>query len=160
MISVGIDPGKDGFVAALFPTDEIIFEPCPTITNGTRKEFDERAMADLIAVVSTYKKVKVFLEKAQPMPRKLRGSMSAFSSGLCYGLWLGMLASQAVPYEVVSAKRWQRVMLADIPGSDTKARAVIACKRLFPTDNIKSWKKSDHNRADALLIAEWGRRES
>jgi len=159
MITVGIDPGKTGFVAVILENGSVNLFPCPTIMNGTKREYDERSMAKIIKPFEIGTTSKVFIEKAQAMRKKgvKQGVVSVFSFGMGYGLWLGILASHNVSYQTVSPKRWQGIMLADIPGKDTKARAVIAAKRLFP--QCSDWERKDHNRADALLIAEWGRRQ-
>jgi hypothetical protein len=53
-------------------------------------------------------------------------------------------------------------MLAGTPGEDTKQRSVIAAQRLFPNVSLlptPRCKKPSDGIADALLIAEWGRRK-
>jgi hypothetical protein len=75
-----------------------------------------------------------------------------------------------IPYTKVQAKKWQGVMFEGIPKVfkegkklDTKAMALIAAKRLFPTvkltDPDSKRAKVPHNGiVDALLIAEYARR--
>jgi hypothetical protein len=46
-------------------------------------------------------------------------------------------------------------MLRDVEGKDTKQRSLIQAKRLFPTTKIGK----NHGISDALLIAEYGRRQ-
>ena len=47
-------------------------------------------------------------------------------------------------------------MLADVEGTDTKGRAILAASRLWPEMDFS--RKKDHNRASALLMGEYGRR--
>jgi hypothetical protein len=150
---VGIDPGKSGCVAFLEGQD-VVLHSCPIILNGKKREYDERAMASIIKNAAWTGTKMIFMEKVHAMPGQ--GVTSMFSFGQGFGIWLGILSCFDIPYELVSPQRWKRDMMADIPGEDNKAKSIIAAKILFPQANIK-WKK-DHNLAEALLIAEWGRR--
>jgi len=153
---IGIDPGKSGAVA--FLNDRLIdVVSCPIIPGKkSRKEYDERGMADVFIQRLDFdpkNETRAFMEKAQAMPKQ--GVSSMFNYGTGYGIWIGILAALGIPYELVTPRRWKKDMLADLPGDDQKARSVIAANRLFPHCR---YKKKDHNKAEALLIAEWGRR--
>jgi crossover junction endodeoxyribonuclease RuvC len=155
MLSIaGIDPGKSGAIAVIDHNGLMVVD-CPTIIVNDKKQFDERGMARLFKGIISEKNVMVFMELVHAMPGQ--GVVSMFSFGQGYGIWLGILACCDVSYELVTPQTWKRHMLCGISGKDNKAKSVIAAKRLFP--ECGQWKKKDHNRADALLIAEWGRRK-
>jgi len=73
--------------------------------------------------------------------------------------WL--LEALEIPYQLVSARTWQKSMLAGTSGADTKQRSILAAGRLFPGVNLKRSaraRKADDGIADALLLAEYARR--
>lgn len=169
-VTVGIDPGKGGALVAL--TDQgaqppfIIRNVMPVI--GTKRpEYD---LVELLAVLTGYQELtgeggslSVYVERQQPMPAAMGGGAANYGRGYALGILEGLMVALGLRYEVVSPRRWQRDMLADIPGDDTKARAEIAARRLFPRADLtrsERARKADKGIVDALLIAEWGRRRS
>ena len=159
MIAIGIDPGKSGSVAAVEDGKILGVMDCPTIRpkNG-KSQYDERAMYQMLFCHGLYlgSADKIILEKVHAMPGQGVVSMFEFGKGL--GIWLGILATQKIPYELITPQRWKKEMLRDIPGTDQKARSVIAAKRLYP--DLELPRKKDHNKADAVLIATWGLRHA
>ena len=164
-VVVGIDNGTTGALAVLVVCSErtsVDVFPTPTIATKSgkcrRTVLDKAGMRELL--YSCGSDAHVFIEHAQNMPKQ--GASSAFNYGTGYGLWRGICVGLNLQYTKVSPRVWQRVMLQGTPGSDTKARSIIRVKELFrgvsllPTD--RSRKDSD-GMADALLIAEYGRRE-
>lgn len=156
-IIIGIDPGVGGAVAAMYGHGALIrVDDTPalwaTVGRSKRRVYDITAMCTLISRhAGDGVLINVFLEQQQAMPKQ--GVTSMFSTGYGYGLWAGILAGLGVPHTVVAPRRWQTVMLAG-PGSP-KVRSLVTAARLFPRCVIP---KSRHGRADALLIAEYGRR--
>ena len=91
---------------------------------------------------------KAYLEKVGAMPRQ--GVSSTFKFGTSYGFCLGLLTSLLVPFEEVTPAKWQQVMKCRSGGDKKITKA--AAQRLFPRMKVT------HKNADALLIAEYGRR--
>ena len=157
MIFVGIDPGKDGVVAVDWGGGKIIVNICPTIkAKKTKRDYLPSEMAKLIPNNADF----VVLEKSQPMPGQ--GVTSMFSIGQGFGLWEGILAAKGIKYIIVHPKTWQKEILRDVPGDNTKARAIIQAKRLFTDVPLKSERarKDNPNIADALMMMEYGKREA
>jgi len=152
--TLGIDPGKTGALAMITPHGHMAADT-PTITMNGKKIIDERRMVEVFRSIVAKKPIFVFLEMVHAMPKQ--GVVSMFTFGKSFGIWLGILASHDVPYELVTPQKWKAQMLAGVEGTDNKAKSVIVAKRLFPENS--GWKKKDHNKAEALLIAEWGRRK-
>ena len=127
----------------------------PTFSDGRKSAFDLPGMVDVIRdVASSTDELLVAIEKVGAMPRD--GRVGAFSFGRGYGIWLGILATMAIPYTEVTPQRWQSRMLAGLPrGPQTKTSAVQRSKSLFPSLPIKV--KADWGMADAALIAEFAR---
>ena len=94
---------------------------------------------------------------------------TAFSMGYQAGALEAMLIARALPFTMVSAKKWQEEMFQGVPelkksGSnrrDTKAMAKVAAQRLFPHAKLtfgERAKKAHDGLIDALLMAEYSRR--
>jgi hypothetical protein len=156
---IGIDPGFKGAVAFLTGgsggTDAYVI-PTPLLGSGI---YDEAAIFDLVRRYKTLH-VHAIIEQAQAFPKQ--GVSSTFKTGFGYGLWRMALVADEIPYTVVSPARWQRAMFVGVTKADSKKMSIVAAKRLFPGVSLKRTVRSrvdDHNMADALLIAEYGRRQ-
>lgn len=155
-IAIGIDPGVSGAVAALYHGSLLSVDDTPTLWarfgRSRRRVYDVAAMRVMLERHMHDKAVlSVFIERQQAMPRQ--GVTSMFSTGYGYGLWMGLLSGLGIQHTVVGPRRWQAAMLAG--RGDSKTRALIAASQLFPKIVIP---KGRHGRADALLLAEFGRR--
>jgi len=155
---LGIDPGKDGFLCLLGGAASPSFQPMPTIAQGKggKRLYDDSMIASLIR---GYSPDVAVIEKQQAMPGQ--GGSSMFSIGVGFGLLRGVCAARAMRVLIPHPRTWQKVMLRDIPGTDTKARALIAAQRLFPNVDLRATercRKPHSGKVDALLLAEYGRR--
>ncbi|MCQ9208866.1 MAG: hypothetical protein NG712_05760, partial [Omnitrophica bacterium] len=81
-----------------------------------------------------------------------QGVRSAFTFGKNMGWWEGVLVALQIPFQRVYPLKWQTFMSCRTGGNKniSKARA----QELFPKIKVT------HAIADALLIAEYGRRQS
>jgi len=161
IIAVGLDPGKTGAVAAL-RDGAVQFYDTPTLATGVggKRDYDVHEMAAIIRRCGDLDRLHVFIEKQQAMPMELHGRTqgvaTSFQIGLGYGVWLGLLGALGVPFTPVAAVTWKKVMLSDMPkGKDS---STIKAKQLFPQAAESLKRKKDHNRSEALLLAEYGRR--
>lgn len=180
MIICGIDPGMEGalcvieempsigsYLAPNSPCVEIEFHDTPTYKDGSRTRIDFVKIADLVREIrdaQTCEKHKVpwspvhaFIEKVQSSPQM--GVTSAFSFGQGYGAWLGILAALQIPHTLITPQAWKKGMMYGEPKEKDASRVVA--RRIYPVQMADGdWlsRKKDHNRADALLIAEYGRR--
>lgn len=159
MIAIGIDPGLDGAVCVICGED-IEFLDTPTYQDGKRRRLDVSACASLLREFSYHvggnRPAQVFLELVGTRPGE--GAVGAFSFGRGLGNWEGILAALQIPYTLVRPQAWKAVMMPGEPKEKDASRVVA--RRLFPAQTEESLsRKKDHNRADALLIAEFGRRK-
>ena len=173
MRTLGIDPGKNGFLcllvdcgtAAEAAQGTMRFWPTPTIKVGkgtsNKQDYDVAAMRRILTDAAP---TLVILEKQQAMCRadneRTQGTASSFSTGFGYGLWLGLIAGLGFCCQVVHPRTWQAKLLRDVQGTDTKARSITAAGRLFPTVDLRAsdrCRKPHDGKADALLIAHYGR---
>lgn len=141
---IGIDPGADGAVAiidgygvGLIPVGKA--EPSVDLCGAT------------LAMV----------EKGHAMPKQ--GGTSMFTFGKNCGRVIGWLEAANVPFQEVTARAWQKIMLAGMPTNDRnsrKASSILVAQRLFPGVDLTLGRgtKPKDGASDALLIAEFARR--
>lgn len=150
---VGIDSGSKG-AFAFIKEDEIDVVVMPL--NGD--EIDIRAISDMLLEVRSEIKM-VILEDVFAMQKSSASSMLTF--GRSHGKLEGILCALKIPYKLVPAKTWQKVMLTGVFGIDTKAKALKVASSLFPHVELKASARARNPHTgvvDALLIAEYGRR--
>lgn len=134
---LGCDPGKTGALAQVGPGEALVIDMPENV-------------ADLADWMEKYNS-PCYIEKQQAMPKQ--GVSSTFTTGFGYGQLIGILAALRIPYHEVSPAVWKRAM--GLQGKDKSASRALA-RSLFPTAELHRVK--DHGRAEALLIAEYGRR--
>ena len=147
MLISGVDIGKKGAIAF--------------INSKTLKAEVYAMPEDFLEVISLFERkfqedmLLVLVEKQQAFPKQ--GVVSTFKLGIQYGMILGILKALKIPYEEITAKKWQKVMLGNYgkkTRKEIKQLSLERAKSLFPYLDIG---KHD-GKADALLIAEYGRR--
>lgn len=95
---------------------------------------------------------------------------TAFSMGYQMGCIEALCVANNIPYTAVQATKWQKQMFADIQvinktgksSKDTKAMALVAVTKLFPTLKLTFGRqvKPHDGFVDAVLIAEYARRNN
>ena len=73
--------------------------------------------------------------------------------GVGYGIWIGILAALNIPYTEVHPVTWKSKIMAGM--GKEKDASIARAKQLYPTADLSL--KKHHGRADALLIAHFGR---
>lgn len=138
---IGIDPGKSGAIAFIPPTGDpwTIKNTC---TDIELIEAVEEAIKRSDGVFAT-------IERVSAMPGNGVVSMFKFG-GSFYSLQM-LCTALRVPFELVSPQKWQR-SLSCLTGGNKNVSKTRA-QNLFPQLKVI------HANADALLIAEYGRRK-
>jgi crossover junction endodeoxyribonuclease RuvC len=160
---LGVDPGKGGAAALLKPGGDPIFWNVPTVKVGGRNEYDVAGMARIVAKVLAEGPARAAVEHQQAFPGQ--GVASSFSTGVGFGIWLGLLASARIPYVTVRPATWKRRMgVPAVKGDKQKKGAAIATALArFPGVDFRRTERCrgpDHNRAEAALLAAWARNEA
>lgn len=142
MIYIGIDPGKNGGIAVLGSD----YKACVVYSD-----------TDLITTCKMFNGMNVicYLEHVHAMPKQ--GVSSTFNFGMNFGFIQGVLKAYGIPYELVTPQKWKK----EFSCTSDKNTSIEVCKRLFPKVNLKATvrcKKDHDGMAEALLIAEYGRR--
>ena len=155
MIYIGIDPGKNGGIAAIYTENRMNLAPVIEV----HKYSDN----DLLEIIGFYHKfiknceaeVCCILEQVHARPKQ--GVTSTFNFGMNYGFIQGVLRANDIPFELVPPQKWKK----EFSCTSDKNTSIDVCKRLFPNVNLKASErcKKDHDgMAEALLMAEYGRR--
>lgn len=156
MILLGIDPGLDGAIAML-AGDELFIADMPTLTierNGAaRRDVDLHALLGIFRDAAQRGAV-AWVEQVGARPTD--GSAQAFTFGKGYGAILMGLAACAVPVNYAAPAVWKRALSVTKEKDSSRARA----SELMP-NHAGLWKLKKHDgRAEAALIAEYGRRKT
>jgi len=145
---LGVDPGKNGGLAV------IAADGAPCI--WTRMPQGTGLILDWIdAAARQYPRLLIVTEKAQAMPKQ--GIASAFRYGQHFGVFESAAALLRLPYHEVSPVVWKKTLGLN----SSKLVSIAVCRRLFPAvELVPSGCRKDHDGiAEALLVAEWGRRK-
>lgn len=167
MIYIGIDPGLGGAVGVLndgpilggppTPLCPMVYDTPTALVKGskTKRKHLPSAMAFILEPFKDWSNdVLVILENVHSMPSQ--GVSSSFSFGEGKGLWEGIVAAYHLPLELVSPQRWKKTIMADQGREKDAAR--FKAQQLFPTLTEQLTRKKDDGRAEAILLAEYGRR--
>lgn len=147
---LGIDPGQKGGIAWISESD----------SRACKIPETERDIFECLKCAAP-QTAFCFLERVHAMPafekgsdgkRKRRnvGTQSMFTFGRGYGFLRGCLVALEIPFDEVTPQKWQRALACLTKGDKNVSKA--KAQQLFP--NLKV----THSTADALLIAEYGRR--
>lgn len=152
---IGIDPGQTGAIAILRNGSEVEIFDYPG---------DERALQEIVRKISV--PTVAILEYQQSMP--MQGVSSTFALGVNYGIWLATLAARGWPVRIVRPAVWKKCLgyPAKVLGQaaakrkqESKAYSLTLARRLYPAAAKYLARAKDHNRAEALLIAHYGKGE-
>lgn len=161
MIIIGIDPGSSsGGIAISNSFGSQIFVEAYGMPETEVDICELLLKAKILArpIIGTQDeqmKFVAYLEKVHSMPKQ--GVSSVFTFGQNYGMLRGILAALGIKREFVTPQKWQKAMGCITPKDWTKTRKKnfhkSKAQELFPGMKIT------HAIADALLIAEYGRRQ-
>jgi crossover junction endodeoxyribonuclease RuvC len=154
---LGVDPGvATGALAVLNGTVvvsliDLPVHMIPAKRRGLRAELDGPALHALLSELGVVG--HVFIESVGPMPRQ--GIVSTWRFAEAYGAIKAIVVTMGFPMTLVMPKEWQRFHGIGPTPDEARQRAV----QLYPDAISALNRKRDANRADALLIADYGRRK-
>ncbi len=155
LLILGIDPGITGAIGTLGPNGYAGVEDLPmmTVPNGARKQqvLDIGLLQRRLECWQMKHQVYAFLEKTQPMKDS---AMTAFSMGQMRGSLLAICTCLKIPVVDVFPQDWKRKY--NLIKCD-KSASIGAAKQLFPCVSDDLSRVKDHNRAEAILIAAYGK---
>jgi crossover junction endodeoxyribonuclease RuvC len=150
----GIDPGASGAVAILTEEGQFVkvFD-MPVLEIKVGKAIKRRVSADLLAhEVSLYPNAVAMLEQVSAMPGQ--GVSSMFAFGESYGIVKGVFAALKIPAHLVTPGKWKKAMELNASKDGSRAKAIMT----WPEHADLFKRVKDDGRAEACLIAEFGRR--
>lgn len=146
MIYIGIDPGLTGGIGVIRGESDI-----------TTMRYTPENLISVINQFADESHVQFFVEQVHAMPKQ--GVTSTFNFGMGFGCILGILKALNMKYTLVKPQTWKRAMgvTADKKTSIRKAQTLFPKVSLLPTPRCRV---PDDGLAEALLIAEFGRRST
>lgn len=154
---LGVDPGAGGALALLDgPLLRIADMPTFVVSRGkaAKAEVDVRALFDLLA---GWGPDVCYFEQVSGIPGQAAGA--AFNFGRAAGLAEAAAKSTPARFVFVPPATWKRklgLLGGGKPEAKDAARALAT--NLFPASAAEFRRKKDADRAEAALIAEYGRR--
>lgn len=154
-IYIGIDPGKKGAIVSINEDSQACSIADLPLAG---KDIDVVGLDALILSIKSGNpdcRFEVFIEKAQSMPKQ--GVSSSFNYGKAYGTIIGIIAGNGLRFTLVHPRTWKKVMMESMNKSD-KDMARQRAIQLWPLSHEYFKFKVNEHRAEAALIAEYGRR--
>ena len=153
---IGIDPGITG--AIYFGENhysDVVDMPIMAKTSGKGNQINPYELTSLLIQPPIDRLTGIeaaYLESVHAMPGQ--GVSSVFSFGKSVGIIEGVLAALNIPLVMVTPQRWKKN--AKLIGKDKDAARTLAIQ-LYPELSDRLSRKKDIGRADAILIAEFGK---
>ena len=155
-VTIGIDPGLSGAIAFI-PHDATLAVPwvedMPVVAHSPRgfvkRAVDVVVLAKMLERYGMTGNATVFLERVNAFPGQGVGSM--FSLGMSFWGVAGVVAACGMPLHLVEAKDWK----AHYKLKADKEMARALASRYYPDCTLTA--KKHHGRAEALLIARYGK---
>ena len=158
---IGIDPGMSGAIA-------LLWGGCPPITRDMQPSADGKRTVVHPEIIEAIRQrvvhvsdttTHVFIEDINATPKF--GSQTSFKMGRALGAletWASMIPGASIEY--VKPMKWKKafglVLAKKLNANEAKRVSLECARRLFPQVDLH--RVADHNKAEALLIAEYGRR--
>ena len=160
MIVIGIDIGVTGAVAALDAHGAPMIEDIPTLTipgkRMVRRRVDPRGLAQILRrMVEPGATATVIFEDVHAFPGVRNSPQSQGSLMHSRGMVEAVVELARFTIHAVQPSTWKRFV--GLIGEDKRQACKVAAT-LYPTAAPMLERVADHNRADALLLAHYGRR--
>jgi crossover junction endodeoxyribonuclease RuvC len=152
VIILAIDPGISGAFALL--GDTVLVDDLPVHVAQHGQKAKVRAELDVHGfhrLLKTQPIAHAFIEQVNAMP--MQGVTGVFRFGYAAGSLYGVLVAHDVPVTFVRPQDWQKHHRIGPTPDAARQRAV----QLYPALASRLARKCDHHRADALLLAQYGR---
>jgi crossover junction endodeoxyribonuclease RuvC len=150
---VGIDPGVNGAIALL--DNEV------ATVHDMPRDADGIAGAKIYQLLSQWEPLEVYVERTHAMPKN--GSKAAYSQGDTNGCLRTAVHILKIPLVWVTPREWMShysLFGGGFNDLERKARSRWRAQELFPSLADQLGLAKHHNRAEALLIANYGRKTS
>ena len=153
---IGIDPGVSGAVAILNSHGHLldVFN-APTVEMKVGKALKRRISPEiLVNLLLPFTDASAWVEQVSARPGQ--GVSSMFAFGESYGLVKGVLAGLQIQTNTVTPNAWKKAMQLNAGKDASRAKAA----QMWPQQAGEFSRVKDDGKAEAALIAEYGRRHT
>jgi crossover junction endodeoxyribonuclease RuvC len=150
---LGVDPGTSGALCIMAPAANVLTKvwPFPVTEHFGHKVIDYGVLA--VQILPYVGEIShAIIEDVHSMP--LQGVASTFSFGVSKGVILGMIAAHGIKIYTPPPAIWKNVMGVTKDKDTSRAKAT----QLYPGYANLWAKKKDDGIAEAVLLAEFGKR--
>jgi hypothetical protein len=172
MYYMGVDPGLSGAWAIINSEREVVrtaLMPTFIYTKGRGKKVKDYRHIDCSELYKDWQEVSgsangnliCTLEEQRGLPGQ--SSVATFTFGVVYGITKALLTATSIDYSLVTPSVWKKSIIGPCEEENLKVCSVAKCKEIFPDANLivkKKGRVADANIAEALLLAEYCRREN
>jgi len=154
---IGIDPGKSGGITRIYKGYIESFK-CPETVEEMQIQF--KSMLQFCSVSIPNENTKLVMERVWARPNN--ATRSAFSYGVNYGQWLGIIASCGVKINTILPTEWIRYYDCDKKLEYSERKRWLKKKAQVMLTHYRShcWKGvATLSLADSILIAHYGKKE-
>lgn len=149
MIYLGFDPGFSGAWGMIDHNGE--FVACGDMIHNGSRILTSKVWEDVVKARDG-EDMEIVIELVASMPKQ--GVSSTFKFGMAFGATIAIAERFNVPFHLVVPRVWKKAMELD---SD-KDKSLSLARDLWPSAPLT--RKKDNGRAEALLLAEWLRRQA
>jgi Holliday junction resolvasome RuvABC endonuclease subunit len=158
-VFVGIDNGINGAWGIIDEDGDLVsWSTMPIHKPDGRNEIDVRRLSDeLHEALKEYTVVKCLVEK----PVGSKSARAGISMAGSFHATIAVLTLAGYNWDRIQARKWQKAMLPQHKGVDTKQSSIELAGKLWPNEPFLRTKRctTQHDGAtDACLIAEYARR--
>jgi len=151
---LAFDPGKTGGWALLDEKGKLVEWGRMPVTKEKPAGYDYKAILDIFG---EYGPQQCVVEKVNA--HAAPNASAAFSLGGCFEMLKCCAAAYGVPVVYAVPNKWTKEMVSG-PKKNDKAAHLADAARLFPEFLEDSRVKANDGVADAILMAEWARRNN
>ena len=148
MMYLGVDPGFTGAWGLIDHNGK--YQSCGDMLNNEKHILSRMVWAEMSQAVDR-QDLEIIIESVHSMPGQ--GVSSSFKFGMAYGSAISIVERFNCPWHMVTPQKWKKALKLD---SD-KNKSLELARELWPTAPLS--RKKDNGRAEALLMAEFLRRE-
>jgi hypothetical protein len=145
---MGVDPGMTG--AAAFVNEAGEYRGFIDYPGSASFLFHE-----LTRMIGNATIVLTVIEHVHLMPKQ--GIVSGGKFMRNFGILEGVVAALELPYELITPQRWRKILDSSVPLKPTKEDLRQYVIKRWPASAEDLKRKKDHNRSEAILIAEYAR---
>jgi crossover junction endodeoxyribonuclease RuvC len=149
---LGVDPGLSGALALRCDGAWTLLD-MPIVGDSKHHEINGPELCQWLREQAPD---HAFIEFASARPGQ--GVTSMFRFGCTYGALKMALAACGVPFTVITPAKWEAAV--GVPAGAGKEASRLRALQLFPEQASNLARKKDHGRADAMLLAYFGFKNS